>query len=52
LEYDVWYVDHQSFSLDLKILLITIFRVLTGSGVKLGQDVAEVDDLGLSKSYR
>ena len=27
-EYDVWYVDHLSFTLDLKIIFITIYNVL------------------------
>lgn len=30
---DVWYVDHRSFRLDLKILAMTIGRVFAGSGV-------------------
>jgi sugar transferase EpsL len=30
---DVWYVDHQSFWLDLKILVMTVKRVFSGSGV-------------------
>lgn len=30
---DVWYVDHQSFWLDLKILGMTVLRVLSGSDV-------------------
>ncbi|WP_298012481.1 sugar transferase [uncultured Castellaniella sp.] len=30
---DVWYVDHQSFWLDLKILWLTVWRVLARSGV-------------------
>lgn len=30
---DVWYVDHVSFWLDLKILLMTVLRVLTGDGI-------------------
>jgi len=30
---DVWYVDHQSFWLDLKILTMTAGRVFSGSGV-------------------
>jgi sugar transferase EpsL len=30
---DVWYVDHRSFLLDLKILLRTVFQVLHGSGI-------------------
>jgi sugar transferase EpsL len=47
LEYDVWYVDHQSLLLDLEILLLTVYRVLKKEGVKPGQDVREIDDLGL-----
>jgi sugar transferase EpsL len=30
---DVWYVDHRSFRLDLKILAMTVGRVFSGSGV-------------------
>ena len=30
---DVWYVDHRSLSLDLRILLRTIRRVLSGHGI-------------------
>lgn len=32
-DYDVWYVDHLSFSLDLKILFMTLWNVLRGKGV-------------------
>lgn len=32
-EYDVWYVDHQSFGLDFKILLRTVEKVLRGSDI-------------------
>jgi sugar transferase EpsL len=32
-ELDVWYVDHQSLLLDLRILLMTIRRILTAHGV-------------------
>ena len=32
-EMDVWYVGHQSFWLDLKILLITASYVVTGKGI-------------------
>lgn len=32
-EYDVWYVDNQSFWLDLKILFMTVMKVLRGHGV-------------------
>jgi lipopolysaccharide/colanic/teichoic acid biosynthesis glycosyltransferase len=30
---DVWYVDHRSFWLDLKILLLTIGKVVGRSGI-------------------
>lgn len=33
LELDVWYVDHQSIELDLRIILMTIGGVLTARGV-------------------
>lgn len=41
-DYDVWYVDHQSFSLDLKILFLTMKKVLISEGVSQeGQATAE-----------
>jgi sugar transferase EpsL len=33
LALDVWYVDHCSFSLDLKILALTFWKVITAAGV-------------------
>lgn len=30
---DVWYVDHRSLGLDIKILLLTLYKVLRRSGV-------------------
>lgn len=30
---DVWYVDHQSFWLDMKILLLTVFKVFRSKGI-------------------
>lgn len=47
LEFDVWYVEHMSLLLDLKIITLTIPRALRSSGVISGQDVNEVDDVGL-----
>ena len=32
-ELDVWYVDNQSFFLDIRILLLTIWKVVTRSGI-------------------
>ncbi|SEI92237.1 Sugar transferase involved in LPS biosynthesis (colanic, teichoic acid) [Bhargavaea ginsengi] len=32
-DYDVWYVDNQSFWLDIKILLMTVIRVFKSEGI-------------------
>ena len=32
-EYDVWYVDNQSFLLDIKILLLTVKKVFAQSDI-------------------
>jgi lipopolysaccharide/colanic/teichoic acid biosynthesis glycosyltransferase len=32
-QYDVWYVDHHSLRLDLKILFLTALKVLRGDGI-------------------
>ena len=36
---DVWYVDHQSFLLDIKILFITIWKVFRGKGINQSEHV-------------
>lgn len=38
-ELDLWYVDHQSIMLDFKILLLTVWKVLSRSGIS-GNDHA------------
>jgi len=39
---DVWYVDHQSFWLDIKILLMTVIKVLVRDGIsEQGQATAQ-----------
>ena len=48
LQLDLWYVDHWSLALDLKILLKTISLATLGRGVVPGQPLDDVDDLGLS----
>jgi len=48
LAYDVYYVDHFNLLLDLKIILLTLWKVPMGllfDGA--GQDVKVVDDIGL-----
>lgn len=38
LELDVWYVENQSFWLDLKILLLTILKVIKREGINYSKD--------------
>lgn len=41
-EYDVWYVDHLSFWLDMKILLLTVKKVFISEGInEEGQATSE-----------
>jgi lipopolysaccharide/colanic/teichoic acid biosynthesis glycosyltransferase len=40
LELDAWYVEHYSFALDLKILFLTIAKVLKRSGVQVDSTAA------------
>ena len=45
-EYDVWYVDHLSLGLDLKIIWMTIMNVLKRADIGEGaENMSEVDDL-------
>lgn len=49
-EYDVWYVDHLSFFLDVKIFFLTIKNVFCGKDVGTGgANMKDVDDLNFSK---
>jgi len=52
MEMDVWYVEHVSLSNDIRLLLLTIPKVFGSRGVVVGQDVRDVDDLGLSRESR
>ena len=38
-EMDVWYVDNQSFWLDVKILFVTVWKVMRRSGISAEGDV-------------
>jgi lipopolysaccharide/colanic/teichoic acid biosynthesis glycosyltransferase len=40
LKLDIWYVEHQSFLLDLKILLLTIFKVLKKEDINYSEHTA------------
>lgn len=49
-EYDVWYVDHLSLWLDIKIIWMTIMNVLKRSDIGEGAgNMAEVDDLNFAE---
>lgn len=49
-QYDVWYVDNISFSVDLKILFMTIANVLVRKDIGEGSGNNEdVDDLGFTQ---
>jgi lipopolysaccharide/colanic/teichoic acid biosynthesis glycosyltransferase len=48
LRLDVWYVDNWSLGLDLKILMKTMCDVFATKDVLPGQNVDDVDDIGLS----
>ncbi len=37
IELDLWYVEHQSFALDLRILVRTVGMVLSGRGIYKGE---------------
>jgi lipopolysaccharide/colanic/teichoic acid biosynthesis glycosyltransferase len=41
LAMDVWYVENWSIRLDLRILVMTVFKVIEGEGVAVDPDVAE-----------
>ncbi len=49
---DVWYVDHWSLALDLKILGRTVLAVMRASRVRLEAPLEEVDDVGLHPDTR
>ncbi|WP_396150133.1 sugar transferase [Flavobacterium sp.] len=41
-EYDVWYVDHVSFGLDIKILIKTVLKVVKSEGINAA-DAATIE---------
>lgn len=47
---DVWYVDHQSFWLDLGILFITIWKVLRREGINASGEASMTRFSGLPQS--
>lgn len=52
-DYDVWYVDNVSLATDLKILFLTIQKIIKRSDIGVGAgNMAEVDDLGFAEKLR
>jgi lipopolysaccharide/colanic/teichoic acid biosynthesis glycosyltransferase len=45
-EYDLYYVEHQSFSLDIKIFFLTILNILKRKGINATQHVPMTEFLG------
>jgi lipopolysaccharide/colanic/teichoic acid biosynthesis glycosyltransferase len=41
---DVWYVDHRSFLLDMKIVVMTFFKVLARSGAERDKNVPPLEE--------
>jgi sugar transferase EpsL len=52
LALDVWYVDNRSLRLDLRIVGLTMLKVLSMRGAQPAQTDAEVDDVGLHDAVR
>ncbi|MBA2361489.1 MAG: sugar transferase [Actinobacteria bacterium] len=52
LALDVWYVDNRSLWVDLKIVGLTMLKVLSMRGAQPAQTDAEVDDVGLHDAVR
>jgi sugar transferase EpsL len=52
LELDVWYVDNRNLRLDVKILGLTLMKVLSMRDARPAQTDAEVDDVGLHDAVR
>ena len=48
-ELDVWYVDHQSFWLDLKIILATVWKIVRRDGVSAADHVTMPEFMGSSE---
>lgn len=52
-EYDVWYVDNCSVTIDIKILWMTFMKVIKKSDIGEGAgNMEEVDDLGFSDKLK
>jgi len=51
-EYDVWYVDHCTLWLDLKIVFMTVWNVIRRKDIGEGSgSMDEIDDLGFKQKF-
>ena len=48
---DVWYVDHQSFWLDLRIFLLTIWKVIRREGINAAGEATMVPFTGTPQAH-
>ena len=52
-EYDIWYVDHCTLFVDMKIVCLTIKNVFMRSDIGSGaENMSEVDDLGFAERMK
>jgi sugar transferase EpsL len=49
-EYDVWYVDHCSFWLDMKIIMLTMWKVLRREGISQAGEATMSEFIGNTQS--
>jgi len=49
---DVWYVDNRSFMLDMKILFMTIRKVIKREGVDHGEDLPMPEFMGIPENKK
>lgn len=52
LNLDVWYIDHFSILLDMRIIFLTVATLFKQSSTQINQDVLAVDDLNLTDMAR
>ncbi len=45
-ELDVWYVDHQSLALDLRIILVTVWKTVRREGISASSHVTMPEFMG------
>ncbi len=49
-ELDIWYVDHRSFWLDIKILFLTVWKVLREEGITARGEATMPEFMGMHKN--